>query len=118
MILLYSTLGKNQEVGRIISGSNFDDLTGQAFVLTYDPNILELLDFAAQTGAHSLEGGEIPGTQLETLSHADGELVFTYGKDIPMGQEWFGVITMLKFEALQLWTTGGPKLRWVATSKP
>jgi alpha-tubulin suppressor-like RCC1 family protein len=83
-----------------IKGTNISSFDSAEFTLTYDPYMLELLDFAAQTGQESITAGTVAGTPLEILSHADGTLTFTVDKSIPSGQAWSGALTLLTFEAL------------------
>jgi len=76
---------------------------GETFKITYDPVQVQLLDFAAQTQGLDVGVGLVPGTDLEILSHntLTGELTFRINKPIPPSYPVTGVITLLKFKALQ-----------------
>jgi alpha-tubulin suppressor-like RCC1 family protein len=77
--------------------ATFDNIT---YTLEYDPNILQLLDFAAQTPTPVTAVGSILGTPLEILSHANGVLTFRVDRTVPNGFTWSGVLTVTRFKAL------------------
>ena len=83
-----------------LKGANMNSFGGITFMLTYDPNMLELLDFAAQTDAYSLSVGGVTDTPLTIVSHESGSLVFTVDKTIPSGKTWSGLMTLLRFKSL------------------
>ena len=82
-----------------INASDMETLAG-VFTLTYDPVMLELIDFAAQTGQQTTTPGAVEGTPLTIISHANGTLEFEIDKAIPTGKAWTGAMTVLVFEAI------------------
>ena len=75
------------------------DHGGDVYIVNYDPSKLQLLSCAAQAGAGGIQAGPIPGTALSVVSNASGKLVILYNKQT--GIDWTGVITVLRFKALQ-----------------
>lgn len=84
-----------------LKGSEISNLTGQVITIEYDPTMLTLVDVAAQTQGKHTTPGAIPNTELQITSTASGEISFTMDKNIPLNQYWTGVITLLKFEAIE-----------------
>jgi hypothetical protein len=82
-----------------LSAKNVTSFTNRVFKLTYDEDLLQLLDLAAQTYAPDIQAGTVPQTGLEILSSAGGTLTFKLNKTIPQGKTWRGAITMLRFKA-------------------
>jgi len=82
----------------VISASDITSFNSVTYTLTYNANLLTLVDFAAQTYALETGAGVIPGTGLTILSHANGVLKFTFDRTIPSGKVWDGVMTVVKFQ--------------------
>jgi alpha-tubulin suppressor-like RCC1 family protein len=82
-----------------LNASNIDTFDNITYTLEYDPAMLQLLDFAAQTPHPDTAAGPVPGTPLEILSHANGVLTFTVDRAVPSGFTWGGVLTVLQFRA-------------------
>jgi hypothetical protein len=83
-----------------LRGEGLSSLNTRTFVITYDPALFRLVDFAAQTGTNRVTAGAIAGTPLRILSHANGVITFTFHQIVPSGFTWSGVITMMRFAAL------------------
>ena len=71
------------------------------FNFEYDPSDIQLDDFAIQTVAPIVNAGYVPDTPLSIISHSNGVLVFTVDMDIPIGSDWSGVLTYMRFSALK-----------------
>ena len=73
---------------------------GTAITIEYDPAALQLIDPAAQAGgAPAPAGSRIPSTSLTLGSLASGQAVLLYDGPAVLG--YTGILTVLKFEALQ-----------------
>ena len=85
----------------VCSLENITSLDGSIFKITYDPEEVTLVDFAAQTENLDVSAGIVEDTELEILSHDDsnGILLFEVNKTVPVEQMWSGAVTILKFEA-------------------
>ena len=70
------------------------------FTLTYDETYLLLNDFATQTSLKDISAGPVLGTPINILYHTNGAIVFTIDLNIPTGGEWSGIVTFMKFTAL------------------
>jgi hypothetical protein len=68
--------------------------------IKYDPAVLGLVDFAAQTPESNTSAGTISGTTLEIHSRQNGEITFTVNRAADT-EEWSSVIACLWFEALR-----------------
>jgi len=96
--ILTVTAGQNILV--TLSGQNIQNFSN-VYTFTYDATVLSLKDFAAQIGMGSVQSGEIAQTDLEIISLTNGTITFRVNKAIPSGKSWSGVITVLRFQALQ-----------------
>lgn len=88
-----------------VSISNATNLSGVQFTVTYDPAVMSLVDFAAQTVKIDTAVGTVTDTSLTIVSHASGKLVFKVDTSITAGTSWSGCVTLLKFKALQTQNT-------------
>lgn len=98
-------LMKGQECIVPVYADNVASFEGETFTLTYNPDELQLLDFAAQTGNGSTAPGLVINTPLTIVSHSSGEIVFQFAKSIPADYAWSGVMSLLKFKALNTMRT-------------
>ncbi len=73
--------------------------------IRYNPAMLTLTDFAAQTLEKAVSAGLVPGTLIDIRSHLNGEVHFTFNREID-GKEWASIITCFQFEALRNGKTG------------
>lgn len=67
----------------------------------YQPADLKLVGFAMQTGKNYAHAAKISGTNLELVSHENGEINFVCDKPIADSQEWSGLVTLLEFTGLR-----------------
>jgi hypothetical protein len=102
-VVLNVSAGETYEL--VLTGQSIPSFNGVIFVVVYDPSVLLLTDFAAQTDAADLQLGAVPNTPLTIIGIDDGLIVFTVDKDIPMGYTWSGVITILRFKVQNTSTT-------------
>ncbi|MCL2565441.1 MAG: fibronectin type III domain-containing protein [Defluviitaleaceae bacterium] len=89
----------------VLSGDNvfFDGDT--VFNITYDPEVIRLLDFASQVpGAHT-GVGVIPGTNIQILSISSGNIEFRFLQQLRDDQVWSGIFTIARFQALRTRST-------------
>ena len=83
-----------------LSGTRITSFSGSTYQVTYNPNVLRLVDFAAQTSLPDLAAAVVPQTGLTILTNTNGSITFRVDRQIPTGQTWSGIITLLRFEAL------------------
>ena len=97
-VYLNATAGNQYMVS--LKGFEIASFENATFKLAYDPSILQLVDFAAQTLPAYTAAGPITDTPLEIISHSSGVLTFSVSKAIPPGHAWSGNLTALRFEAV------------------
>ena len=93
------SLVKGQSYYLPLEGKNILSFEGALITLTYDSNVLRLNNAAAGLPGTYKKVGPA-GDKLVIHSIADGEVVFSFKKEIPPGTDWSGLITLLKFESL------------------
>lgn len=78
---------------------NVQDFGEKTFVVTYDPNALEIVDLDTFTLARETNAnGVIPGTPLEV--HAtQGRFAYKVNRNVVPGTSWSGEITTIEFKA-------------------
>ncbi|MCL2707010.1 MAG: hypothetical protein FWE97_02455, partial [Dehalococcoidia bacterium] len=84
---------------------DIEDFDGLVFVLTYDPQILEMSDLSAFTWIKELTAGVIQGTGITILSFIPGEVIFSIDHEIPSGMSWSGITNSFVFKALDTGST-------------
>jgi len=80
-----------------VNAMNIQSITEHIFILTYDPNVVSLVDFAGQTPEADVGNGTIPRTELTIISNDNGIVTFSLTKTVPNGKLWSGTVTILKF---------------------
>ena len=84
-----------------LTAKNIGSFDEEVFVLNYNPSELTLVDLAAQTKNPSVASvGLVNGTEIEILSVDDGFVTLKVDRQIPAGQVWSGVLTIVKFKAV------------------
>jgi len=98
-LLLSSQRGNSNELTAICTVSNITSFDGKTFKIAYNPAHIDLVDFAAQTAASTVDVGFVADTDLRILSHdtTAGILTFKVNKTIGAGKMWSGAVTVLKF---------------------
>jgi hypothetical protein len=99
------TVEINKHYRVTVQAENMDTFAGKTIAVSYDPTALQLTDFAAQTPQKDTATGAIAGTDVTVISHSNGKIAMQFGKTIPSGQSWSGVITILEFKALKTGST-------------
>lgn len=82
--------------------SSFEDVV---YTISYDTDMLELVDAAVQAYGLNINPGRIYGTGITIVNVSNGVIEFTVDKTIPEGKLWSGVVTILKFKAIGDGTT-------------
>ena len=77
-----------------------DENFEKQYLLSYDNEVLELLDFAEQTYGANVAEGAVEGTDITIEDISSGTIVFSFDKDVSAGKVWSGVLTLLKFRAI------------------
>jgi len=90
----------NTEFEIVIAADNIDVSAESVFTVSYDPELLRLVDFAGHVGANHTTVGRIPGTDIQIISVSEGFIEFRVSKQIPENQVWSGILTIAKFQAL------------------
>jgi len=97
-----------QNVGNfeiVIAGDNLDIRNNTIFTVSYDTNMLQLVDFASHTGTNRVTPGRIPNTDIEIISVSPGLVEFRRTRQIPANQVWSGILTIVEFRALSTGST-------------
>jgi hypothetical protein len=81
----------------VLTASNVTDLSSKTFIVTYNPNEVDLLDLCASTPNAELTTGSISGTDITVTQLSSGSITFTVNKEIPSGSTWSGVVIRIKF---------------------
>jgi hypothetical protein len=82
-----------------LNGEGINILKPFKMAVEYDTATRALTSFAAQVpGAHTGRGA-IAGTDLAITEREGGKLKFASAKDIPLGLEWSGMLTLMEFKA-------------------
>jgi Alpha-tubulin suppressor and related RCC1 domain-containing proteins len=87
-----------------LSASNIASFAGKTITVSYGAGDLQLLDAAAQVYGAQTGTAAISGTGITVTGTGSGTLSFTFARDIPQGEEWSGVITVLRFKGLRTCT--------------
>ena len=79
--------------------------SGKTYTLTYDPNVLTLVDPCAFTWGVEKTTGAITQAGINITGVSNGTITFTVTQSIPAGKEWTGIVNTFKFNAIQSTTT-------------
>jgi len=77
---------------------NIPAIQNETFILTYEPAVLTLNNFAVQADLTAVNTGPISGTNLQIISHSNGILKFKYNQS-SSGQYFSGVLSIVSFIA-------------------
>ena len=89
---------KDMKFNLAITASHIQDFSQRSFVITYDPDQVEIVDLYKETPRKETDSGEIPYTNL-TVSYSPGKIVFTVSNSIQPGKSWSGVISTIVFKS-------------------
>ncbi|MBO8173607.1 MAG: VWA domain-containing protein [Bacillaceae bacterium] len=79
--------------------SNVQDFSEHTFVVTYDPNEVELVDLYNFTPEQDVVSeGPIEGTNM-SVKHTPGRIEITVNQNVVPGTSWSGEITTLEFKS-------------------
>ncbi|MEO3943953.1 fibronectin type III domain-containing protein [Gorillibacterium sp. CAU 1737] len=88
---------KNEVFDLSLFASHVQDFSEMTFVVTYDPNQMELVDLYDFTPKTDLqESGLIPGSNL-TVTYTPGKITFKVDQNIVPGTSWTGELTTVLF---------------------
>jgi hypothetical protein len=82
-----------------LTANNIDDPSLYTFTLTYDPNMLEVLDLCGTTSRVDLTNGNAIGTDIQIIQHSNGTIVFTKLETSVPGYTFSGVVNSIKFKS-------------------
>jgi hypothetical protein len=78
---------------------NVQDFAEKTFVVTYDPNVLDIADLCEFTPARETNmSGNIPGTPLYVIV-TPGRIEYKVNQNIVPGTSWSGEIVTVQFKA-------------------
>jgi hypothetical protein len=77
--------------------NNVQDFSELTFVVTYDPNLLEIVDLYDFSPEKEVVSGSIAGTNL-FVNVTSGRIEFTVNRNIVPGTSWSGEITTIMFK--------------------
>jgi hypothetical protein len=87
-----------EEFNFSLLAANIDDFGGMTFVVTYNPEQLEVQDLCALTADNEKASGIIPGTNL-TVKFSLGRIEFTSDESVAPGTNWSGEISTIVFKS-------------------
>ncbi len=100
------TAGQSFEVSLL--GWNIQDFSELSFVVTYNPDELEITDLYDFTPAADLMGaGNIPGTALK-VEYKLGKVIYRMSQSIEPGTSWSGELAAVRFKSA---INGSAKIR-------
>ncbi len=102
-ISITAVSGKTNMVA--LTCENISSFVNVTFKVVYDPTVLSLIDFAAQTPAADTAVAVISGSDVRIITHSNGVITFTVNKSVPAGNSFNGILTVLKFSAKKSVTT-------------
>ena len=74
--------------------SNIQSFGNVKFVITYNPEELEVVDLCEYTQEHNIASGKIAGTNI-TVQYSAGRIEFVVNESIAPGTNWSGEITTI-----------------------
>ncbi|MBT2291028.1 hypothetical protein J7E73_18170 [Paenibacillus albidus] len=89
---------KDEESSLTLLAQNVQDFSEMEFVVTYDPNELELIDAYDFTPANDISNGKVPGSNL-TVTYSTGKITFLIDQNVVPGTSWSGEVTTLTFKS-------------------
>lgn len=104
---------KNLDLG--LTASDIIDFSKYTLKVTYNPDVIEVMDFSTLSSKIELKEGNIQGTGITIISYKAGEIVFIVDKSIPPGESWSGVINSIKFRAK---VSGGTNITYTVYGTP
>ena len=96
---------KDSVYNLVFAGDNLVNISEKTFVIRYDEEMLELIDFAAQTPDVNKTVGNVPDTDLQITLIGNGTIEFKINKSLPEDKSWSGMLTIIKFKALKTRST-------------
>lgn len=78
--------------------SNVDYFGGMSFVVTYNPEQLEVQDLYELTAKNEIASGKIPGTNL-AVTYTPGRIIFSIDESVAPGANWSGEISTIVFKS-------------------
>ncbi|WP_027629855.1 fibronectin type III domain-containing protein [Ruminiclostridium cellobioparum] len=87
---------KDQEFDFSLLAANVQDFGDITFVVTYNPEELEVMDFCEFTAGKDTVAGTIPGTNI-AVTVKDGRIEYKVNESINPGTAWSGEISAIMF---------------------
>lgn len=91
---------RDQPFDLMLFAHNVQDFWEKMFVVTYDPDAVEIVDLYDFTPAPEKGSGSIAGSPL-TVAVTPGRIEYKMNRNIVPGTSWSGEITTIKFKAKQ-----------------
>ena len=88
---------KDIELG--LAAVDANDLRKYEMIVTYDPNVLTVVDLCSLTGEIELKPGKVKGTNIEIIGFEEGRIKFKVDKVLNIDEAWTGVINAIKLNA-------------------
>lgn len=105
---------KDKEVDLGLTASNITDFSKYALTVTYNPDVIDVLDLSTLSPKIELAKGKVEGTGITITEYTPGKIIFVVDKPISPGESWSGVINSIKFNAK---ITGGTNIAYTVFSK-
>ena len=90
---------QGQDVTILLTATDLKGMNSSKFIVTYDPNVLELSDLNATTQDQELSVGNIPDTDINIIELAPGTIQFTLNTSVEKGESFSGLVDSIKFVA-------------------
>ncbi len=98
-----------------LTATDVTDFSQYTMTVTYNKDVLDVLDLSMQTGAKELQAGNITGTAIVITSFEPGRITFRVDKAVTPGEAWTGVINSIQFKAK---VNGGTFISYTVIGKP
>ncbi|MCX7920800.1 MAG: hypothetical protein N3B21_02065 [Clostridia bacterium] len=106
---------KQNTVDLGLTAGNITDFSQYTLTVTYNPEIMDVVDLCALSAKNELTKGKIEGTDITIVEFAPGKITFVVDKVVTPGESWTGVINAIKFKAK---VTGGTTITYTVIGKP
>lgn len=106
---------KDKDLDLGLTASDIIDFSKYTLKVTYNPDVIEVMDLSTLSSRIELKEGKIEGTGITITSFKPGEIVFVVDKSIPPGESWSGVINSIKFRAK---VSGGTNITYTVYGRP
>ena len=102
----------DKDVELALAAVDANDLRKYEMIVTYDPQVLTVVDLCSLTGEVELTVGKVKGTNIEITHFEEGLIKFRVEKVLSIDEAWTGVINAIKLNAKH---KGGTTITYTVT---